>query len=131
MNHFINVDIFAHLSEQDQTDFSDFCQLQHLNAGDVLFREWDEPQALYIISSGRMLIQKTLNGGQKNIAMLWEWDLVWEMAFFWNPPLRNATVTADIDSTVIVILKFSMEQMMKKYPELHAEIKSIIEERSV
>ena len=131
MNYFSGIDIFAHLSEQDQRNFSDFCQLQKLSSGDVLFREWDTPQALYLISSGRMLVQKTLNWHQKNIAMLWDGDLVWEMAFFWNPPLRNATVTADIDSTVIVILKFSMEQMMEKYPDLHSEIKSIIEERSI
>lgn len=131
MNHFTHIDIFAHLSEQDQKDFSDFCQLQHLNKGDVLFKEWDEPQALYVISSGRMLVQKVLHWEQENIAMLWEWDLVWEMAFFWDPPLRNATVTADEESTVIVILKFSMEEMMKKYPDLHAEIKNIIEERSI
>lgn len=131
MNYFSDIDIFAHLSENDQENFSDFCQVQHLNTWDILFNEGDEPQALYVIKSWRVLVQKMLQGEQKNIAMLWEWDLVWEMAFFWNPPLRNATVIADNDVTLIVILQFSMQEMMKKYPELHTEVKSIIEERSV
>jgi len=131
MNYFTDIDLFAHLSERDQKNFSDFCQLQWLSKWEILFNEGDEPQAVYIIKSWRVVVQKLLNGDQKNIAVLWEGDIVWEMAFFWDPPLRNATVIADSTSQVIVMLKFSMQQMMQKYPDLHEEIKNIIETRSV
>jgi len=131
MNYFSDIDIFLHLSQQDQESFSDFCQIQKLPMWEILFEEWDEPQALYIIKSGRLLVQKNIDGKLKNIALLWDGDLVWEMAFFWSPPLRNATVRADTDTELIVILQYSMQQMMKKYPDLHSEVKNIIEERSV
>jgi len=131
MNYFADIDLFAHLSENDQKNFSDFCQLQWLSKWEILFKEGDEPQAVYIIKSGRVVVQKLQNGEQKNIAVLWDGDIVGEMAFFWDPPLRNATVIADATSQVIVMLKFSMQEMMRKYPDLHEEIKNIIEQRSV
>lgn len=131
MNYFSDIDIFAHLSEKDQENFSDFCQVQKLKAWDILFHENDEPQALYVISEGRMLVKKSIWDEQKNIAMLGEGDLVGEMAFFWNPPRRNATLIADTATTLIVILQFSMQQLMEKYPDLHVEVKSVIEERSL
>jgi len=131
MNYFTDIDLFAHLSETDQKNFSDFCQTQGLSKWERLFSEWDIPQALYIIRSGRVLVQKNINGEQKNIAVLWDGDIVGEMAFFGNPPKRNATVVADTTCSVIVMLKFSMQEMINKYPDLHEEIKNIIESRSV
>jgi CRP-like cAMP-binding protein len=56
--------------------------------------------------------------------------LVGEIAFFGNPPTRNATVIAHEASTVIVIIKFGMEQMMDKYPDLYESVRVLIEERS-
>ena len=132
MNYFENVDLFSDLSLADQVSLSDFCQTQTLNAWDVLFRQWEEPQAMYIIASGKMLIRKELQWGEvQDVAILWEGDLVWEIAFFGEPPTRNATVIAHEASTVIVIVKFSMQQMMDKYPDLYERVRLIIEQRSI
>jgi len=131
MNYFEGVELFSDLSAEDQSSLSDFCQTQTLNAGDILFRQWDEPQAMYIIASGKMLVQKELVWWEKkDVALLWKGDLVWEIAFFWEPPTRNATLIAQDVSTVIVIIKFGIEQMMIKYPDLYKKVKTIIEERS-
>ena len=132
MNYFEHVELFSALSETDQKSLSDFCQAQTLNAWDVLFRQWEDPQAMYIIASGKLLVQKELQWWEtKDIAILGEGDLVGEIAFFWEPPTRNATVIAHEASTVIVIIKFGIEQMMAKYPDLYERVRLIIEQRSI
>ncbi len=131
MNYFEGVELFSDLSPQDQNSLSDFCQTQTLQAGDVLFQQWDEPQAMYVVSDGLLLVRKQSDSGEtKDVATLWAWDLVWEIAFFGEPPTRNATVIAQEESTVIVIIKFGIEQMMNKYPDLYNKVKNIIEVRS-
>jgi len=131
MNYFEDVELFSDLSPEDQSSLSDFCQTQTLNAGDTLFKQWDEPQAMYIIASGKMLVQKELTWWEKkDVALLWEGDLVWEIAFFWEPPTRNATLIAHESSKLIVIIRFGIQQMIEKYPELYQKVKNIIQERS-
>lgn len=130
MNYFKDIELFSNLSQQDQLSLSDFCQTQTLNVWDMLFKQWDDPQAMYVISSGKMLVQKELEWWEiKDIAILGEGDLVWEIAFFGKPPTRNATVTVHETSTVVVIIKFAIEQMMQKYPDLYKSVRDIIEER--
>lgn len=130
MNYFEDIDLFSDLSKEDQVNLSAFCQTQTLFEGDVLFDQWDEPQAMYIIHSGKLLVQKELQSWEsKNIAILGDGDLVWEIAFFGVPPTRNATVIAHEKTVVVVIIKFGIEQVMNKYPELYENVKGIIEER--
>lgn len=102
-----------------------------MNSGEILFKQGDEPQAMYVISSGSFLIQKEINWVDETIAVLETGDLVWEMAFFWEPPVRTATVIADSESVVLVIIQFSIQQMISKYPKLYEKIQSIIKERSI
>jgi hypothetical protein len=52
------------------------------------------------------------------------------MAFFGEPPLRTATVISDSESTVLVVIQFSIKQMIEKYPNLHEKIQKIIQERN-
>lgn len=131
MNYFEDIALFSDLSVQDQINLSAFCQMQTLSAWDILFEQWDEPQAMYVIQSGKLRVQKQWEYGEKkDIALLGEGDIVWEIAFFWEPPTRNATVLAHETTNIIVIIKFGMEQMMEKYPRLYEKVKNIIEDRT-
>lgn len=131
MNYFSQVELFSWLSPEDQQNLSDFCQTQALNKGDILFHQWDEPQAMYIVASGNLIVRKELAWWETNdVAVLWAWELVGEIAFFGEPPTRNATVIAKEESIIIVIIKFGIEQMMNKYPDLYEKVKNIIEERT-
>jgi CRP-like cAMP-binding protein len=61
MNYFENIELFQDLTVEDQLQLSSFCQEQHMNSGEILFKQGDEPQAMYVISSGSFLIQKEIN----------------------------------------------------------------------
>lgn len=132
MNYFKNIELFSILSETDQLNLSAFCQTQEIQSWEILFSQGDEPQAMYVITSWFAIVRKILDSGDsQDVAILSRWDLVWEIAFFWEPPTRNATVIAKDTLTVIVVIKFWMEQMMDKYPDLYARVKGIIQERRV
>ena len=130
MNYFWNIPLFMTLSQQDQENLSDFCQIQHLSSGQSLFWEGDEAQALYVIGSWNFWVYKEQWGEKKLIANLWFWDIVGEMSFFWRPPVRNASVIAHAESTVITLLHYSLSQILEKYPNIHRSLQQIIEERS-
>lgn len=129
MNYFKDIDIFDGISEEDQIDLSDFCQLQQVKQGEVLFQEGDAPQALYVISDGAIRVEKEVQWEVKPLAVLRSWEMVWEMAFYWEPPKRNATAVAEKDSTLIVMLFFSLNQIITKHPQLHLKLQQIITER--
>lgn len=129
MNYFRGLEIFSDLSEADQNNLSDFCQLQTLHPGETLFRDGDQAQALYIIIEGSLEVYRMYDGGEKKFTLS-EGALVGEMAFFSPDTQRNATVIAHGTVTLITILHFSMKMMMEKYPELHKKVETIVKNRS-
>ncbi|MCD5375217.1 cyclic nucleotide-binding domain-containing protein [Candidatus Gracilibacteria bacterium] len=130
MNYFKDIELFSDLSEIDQIQLSNFCQVQKISTGELLFSQGDEPQAMYVILSGEMIVKKESHGEERNVATLGTGDLVGEMAFFGEPPLRTASVVANGDVVVLVVIRFSVEMMMQKYPDLYERVKFVIEERS-
>ena len=129
MNYFENMEIFQWISTEDQIDLSDFCQLQYIKAGEVLFQEGDTPQALYVIIDWSVWIEKEHNGEIKELAVLGAGEMVWEMAFYGEPPTRNATAVAREDATLVVMLFFSLNQIIAKNPKLHLKLQEIITDR--
>ena len=84
MNYFKDIELFSDLSEADQENLSAFCQTQTFSSWDILFKQWEIPQAMYIIASWKLLVQKQLSGWEtQDVAILWEWDLVWDSIFWW------------------------------------------------
>lgn len=118
------VALFSTLNEQEIQNIQDFCQVKHLCSGEYLFREWDEPQALYILASGRLSVKKWDQSTE--IALLSPWTLIWEMAFFWNEKKRSASVVAVEDSELTVILAFSLVQLFWKYPDIQDKLQKMI-----
>ena len=129
MNYFCDIPLFLDMSEQDQKNLSDFCQLQHVNAGQNLFLQGDDAQALYIIKSWTLWVYRQEWEEKKSIATLGFGDIVWEMSFFWQPPVRNASVTAQSDVEAITLLHYSLSQILEKYPNIHTHLQQIIQDR--
>lgn len=129
VNYFENIEIFSGISVEDQVNLSDFCQLQHLQAGDILFEEWDMPQALYIIADGDIEVKKKVSGELKQVALLSAGDMLWEMAFYGDHSHRNATAIAQNDVTLIVMISFMLNQIIDNNPNLHTKLQDIVTQR--
>ncbi len=59
-------------------------QIKELKKGELLFREGDPSDAMYIIKKGKIAIVKTKGTGEVELAELGPGELVGEMAFFDN-----------------------------------------------
>lgn len=119
------------LSDEEKNNLSLFCQEKFLNKWDILFNEWDDASAMYILETWKMEIRKNIWG--KN-TLLWEIkpeEVLWEMALFWEQWTRMATAKALEDSVLLVILTFSIKKLTFKHPELLEKIQKIIKDREI
>lgn len=124
-NFFKNSQVFASLTQAQQEELSVFCQQKWFNDGEIIFHEWDDAQAMYLIASGQLDVLK----GGEYITTLSSWDIVGEIAFIEKAQKRNATVVSKGESELITIIDFSIQKMFKESPDLYNTIKKIIVER--
>jgi CRP/FNR family cyclic AMP-dependent transcriptional regulator len=100
-------------------------QIRELKKGDILFREGEPSDALYVIKKGRIAITKTKGGGEIELAELGAGEMLGEMAFFDQKP-RSAGARAKQDATVILLPFSSLYAQFAKFPEwLKAMVKNV------
>lgn len=100
-------------------------QVKELKKGDILFRENDPSDCLYVIKKGRIAVTKAKGSGEIELAELGAGEMIGEMAFFDNAP-RSAGGRAKTDSVVIVLPFSALYAQFKNFPEwLKAMVKTI------
>ena len=123
------VKILNGLSDSERENLALFCQEKHLDAWEELFHEDEEASAMYILKDWNIVVSRYINWED---TVLWEVhaeEILWEMALFWDTNRRMATATALTESTLIVILWFSIKELTNSHPELMDKIKTIINDR--
>ena len=94
--------IFSELSESDRRTLYTFSEISGLATGEVLMREGDPGQTVYLILEGELKIIKDTNGQPKETASLRSGDWVGEIAFRKKIP-RTASAVASVPSSVMAI----------------------------
>ncbi|MDP5039223.1 MAG: cyclic nucleotide-binding domain-containing protein [Candidatus Gracilibacteria bacterium] len=122
---FSNIDFFSELTEKELETFGLFCQKRKFSNGEVIFEKGDDATAMYLIDNGFLEVIDE----NKILGVVKAGDIVGEMALFGKNNKRTATVKAISDSVVIVILRFSIDELIKKHPFIYQKIKNIIEKR--
>ena len=125
------VKILSELYEAEREELAMFCQEKHLSVWETLFHEDEDASAMYILIEGSVEISR-LNNWVKDV--IWKVnaeEMLWEMALFWDNNKRMATAIALEESTLIVILSFSIKELTFKHPDLLGKIKMIINDRMV
>jgi len=107
------VDIFADLDPAERSRLAAELETIALKRGDVLVRQGETADALYIVVTGRFAI--TVDGRRQAIAELGPGQPVGEIAFLAGGP-RTATVTALRDSVVLRLGRAEFEQLSGKNP---------------
>ncbi len=79
--------------------------------GDVLFREGEAGDTMYVIQSGAVRISKTVKGEDKTLAILGPGEFFGEMAIL-NAKPRNATAIVEQRARVLVLGGRTFEQMV-------------------
>jgi CRP-like cAMP-binding protein len=99
-------------------------QVKKLAKGEILFREGDASDAMYVIKSGRIAITKTKGSGEIVLAEKKNGEMLGEMAFFDSKP-RSAGAKAIQDTEVIALPFSALYAQFKTFPEwLKAMVKT-------
>lgn len=99
--------------------------LKNLKKGEILFREGDASDAMYVIKSGKIAITKSKGSSEVILAELGPGDMLGEMAFFDNRP-RSAGAKANVDSVVIELPFKALNAQFKTFPEwLKAVVRTV------
>ena len=119
------------MSDKDKKNLEIFCQEKTLKSWDILFKEWEDANAMYFLTKWSIQIYKTLEWKKINLWLVKSEEILWEMALFWWKWKRMATAQVIEDARLITILSFSIQEITDKYPELIDMIKWLIEERNM
>ncbi|WP_413289163.1 cyclic nucleotide-binding domain-containing protein [Bdellovibrio sp. HCB337] len=90
--------------------------LRHLNAGDLLFKEGDSTEAVYIVKNGTLkAYSDTLAGGRVILGEIGAGEFVGEMGHF-NADPRSATVEAVTEVDLVEIPLSSLDSVIFSKP---------------
>ena len=101
--------------------------VRKLSKNEYLFKEGDEPDAMYVVKSGHLQVIKSKGEGEIVLAELGPGAMVGEMAFFDLKP-RSASVRAIKDSELITLPYKALLHQFAGFPEwLKAIMKTVNE----
>lgn len=97
-------------------------------AGDVLFRQGDPADSLYILATGRLGVFDDEGGTRKRLASLAAPDYVGEMGLL-TGQARGATVVAEIESLCYRIDKAGFDAIIRNRPEIVEALSQVLAQR--
>ena len=109
------VEIFRDLEEAERARLAAELQTLNLKRGDVLVRQGEMADALFVVVTGRFLV--TVAGRREAVAELGPGQPVGEIAFLAGG-VRIATVTALRDSLVLRLGRAEFEELSAKSPSI-------------
>lgn len=112
---FARIGIFADLTEEERLALEAEVQPMPLSRGQVLVRQGEEADALYIVLSGRFDVR--VDGRPAPVAEIGPGSPVGEIAFLAGG-VRTATVTAVRDSLVVRLERVHFERLCQRIPRV-------------
>jgi len=88
---------------------------KQLRAGEVLFKEGDPGDEMYLIRAGKIKIVKDLEGSEKTLAVIGEGEFFGEMALLDKSP-RSAAAIAESDAKLIIVDRDAFLSSVNKNP---------------
>jgi CRP-like cAMP-binding protein/Fe-S-cluster-containing hydrogenase component 2 len=124
------VPLFGNLSDTMLEELEGKVKLKSFNQADVIFREGDPGDSLYIIRNGFVKITKQSGDKDQIIAYLAQGSYFGEMALL-EDEKRSATVSAFTKVETIQVVKDDFNTLLLTDPKLAEEVNDIIMERKL
>lgn len=101
----------------------------HLTNGDIIFRQGDEPDGMYVVVNGRLRVSASSpEEGEQVLVEITPGETVGEFALI-SPERRSATVYAVRETNVVHITTESFNKLVQHNPQFMAQITKIIVNR--
>jgi CRP-like cAMP-binding protein len=117
-----SVVLFQDLNDQALEALASLLEPKKLRAGQVIFREHDEADQLYIVAEGRVIVSKHITGDVDHVLTRFgPGEFFGEMGLFDSAP-RSASAQTEEDSTLLTLGRDLFRKIVTEYPEMAAPI---------
>ncbi|MFC1477858.1 cyclic nucleotide-binding domain-containing protein [Candidatus Margulisiibacteriota bacterium] len=110
-------ELFAGIKALDLEDIARIMFMQIEDDGEIICKEGDEGNELYIVHSGKVDVIKKENGKEKVVATIGVGACVGEMAIL-GKTKRTATLRANGDVELLVIREDQFEGILRSHPDV-------------
>jgi predicted acylesterase/phospholipase RssA/CRP-like cAMP-binding protein len=118
--------VFGGLESQARADLRKELELRISRRGDVLMRQGDAADGLYLVGSGRLqVLLTTADGNEVVLNEVGRGELVGEMALLTDKP-RSATIVALRDSHVLFLSTEAFSRVVQAHPQALRVISSAL-----
>ena len=125
-----DVPLFAPLSVQERKALSEKFVRRDFQNGDILFKQGEQAQAMFLIESGQVnLTRRDLNGEQLLVTygpktLLGEVDLLLNQAY-------ESTAMVDGLVEAWILTRHTLSSMMEAWPEINLKFRSVLEQPTI
>lgn len=121
--------LLSGLSGDELEAFIDSLQLRHVDAEELIFREGDHGNYLYLIGMGNVLLRAKDSQGRKRVfSHLCEGDFFGEYAFMSRAPHSDEAI-AETDCSLLMIDRVTFDEWVEKYPGIQSTIEDFYRQR--
>src|SRR4051794_15320148 len=122
------VDVLKPLSQQQLATLALRYPDISLEAGQHLYTPQERSERLYFLKKGRVRIYRIAEGREVTLAMVEDGTVLGEMALT-DQPLRDSYARAEQRSTVMVIARQGLEDLILENPKVGLQISRLLSER--
>ncbi len=125
------MDIFEALPSEELEPIAQLLRERRLAEGEVLCRQGEPGDALFIVTGGRIrLTTVDPSGNEKLLTYFTDGQFFGEMALLTGAP-RSATATAETDSQVLVLQKYDFDNLLATHAQIMREMLKVVSQRTV
>jgi small-conductance mechanosensitive channel len=124
------VDVFRALDAEKIDRLSRRMRLVLFGPGEVILRQGDPGDSLYVVRAGSVAVQIVVLGASKELATLSDGQFFGEMSLMTGES-RAATVVAKTDVECYIVDKEAFQEILQEKPELAGIISDILSRRQV
>jgi CRP/FNR family cyclic AMP-dependent transcriptional regulator len=115
-----NMRLFRNVDDTDLATFARSLREQPLRRGQVLFREGDHGDEMFLVRSGSIVVSKGVTGRVEQVlARMGAGDFFGEMALFDRSP-RSATIQADTEVMLLMLDREALARLTADSPRAAA-----------
>src|SRR5258708_24310259 len=123
------MDIFEALAVEELETIAQLLRERRLEESEVLWRQGEPGDALYIVTGGRIRLSTTdPSGNEKVLTHFTDGQFFGEMALLTGAP-RSATASAETASQVLVLDKHSFDQLLGGHAQLMRQRLKVVSAR--
>ena len=114
--------LFQDLDAQTLSTLMPLLIPKKIKAGELIFRELDDSDALYVVEQGQVVVSKHVSGEVEIVlTRFYPGDFFGEMGLFDSAP-RSASAHAELDTILWRLDREVFHQILSNYPEIAARI---------